>query len=211
MAEAKPADKAADKKKDTKGKKAEKKAGGGLGARFSRWFNAAGCASCLTAVFLTLLVVGVWVFFWLEPGNIPWRHSMSWWRISIEVLLVFAIPLVLYQAIRLWLEGEPSVFPDIDFAWKSGLDALAQNGLTLSSAPLFLIIGSSGVRQESAVLRAAGLSLRVHDLPEGPAPLHWYAGPDGIYLLMSETCGLSSLAALLEKRQAAALSLGESG
>src|SRR5688572_20387465 len=212
MAEAKPADKAADKKKDARSKKADKKAGGGgFSARFARWFSAAGCASCLTAVFLMLLVVGVWIFFWVEPGNIPWRHSMSWWRIIAEVLLVIAIPLVLYQAIRLWLEGEPSQFPDIDFAWKAGLDALAQNGLSLAGAPLFLIVGSAGPRQEGAIMRAAGLSLRVHDLPEGPAPLHWYASPDGIYLFTSETCGLSSLAALLEKRRAAAMSLGETG
>jgi hypothetical protein len=207
MAEAK----AADKKKDAKGKKADKKPGEGFGVRFKRRFSAAGCASCLTAVFLMLLVVAVWVVFWLEPGNVPWRHSMSWWRLTVEVLLVIAIPLVLYQAIRLWLEGEPSAFPDIDFAWKTGLEALANNGLSLSSAPLFFVLGSSGPRQESTLLRAAGLSLRVHDLPEGPAPLHWYAGPDGIYLVLSEACGLSSLAALLEKRRVAAMSLGESG
>ena len=83
--------------------------------------------------------------------------------------------------------------------------------LSLAGAPLFLIVGSAGPRQEGAIMRAAGLSLRVHDLPEGPAPLHWYASPDGIYLIISETCGLSSLAALLEKRRAAAMSLGETG
>jgi hypothetical protein len=136
---------------------------------------------------------------------------MSWWRLTVEVLLVIAIPLVLYQAIRLWLEGEPSAFPDIDFAWQTGMEALANNGLSLSSAPLFFVLGSAGHRQESTLMRAAGLSLRVHDLPEGPAPLHWYAGPDGIYVVLSEVCGLSSLAALLEKRRAAAQSLGETG
>jgi hypothetical protein len=174
----------------------------GRAARLRGWFDAAGCASCLTAVFLMLLVAGVWVAFWLDEGNIPWRHSMSWQRIAAEVLLVIAIPLVLYQAIRWWLEGEQSAFPDIDFAWRAGLDGLAQSGLSLSGAPLFLIIGSASPRSESALIGAAGLSLRVHDLPEGPAPLHWYAGPDGIYLVLSEACGLSSLAALLEKRRA---------
>lgn len=211
MAEAKAADKAADKKKDAKAKKGDKKSAGGFTARFTRWFSAAGCASCLTAVFLMLLVVAVWVVFWLEPGNVPWRHSMSWWRLTVEVLLVIAIPLVLYQAIKLWLEGEPSAFPDIDFAWQTGLDALANNGLSLSSAPLFFVLGSAGPRQEATLLRAAGLSLRVHDLPEGPAPLHWYAGPDGIYLVLSEVCGLSSLAALLEKRRASAQAIGDTG
>src|SRR6187397_2498747 len=82
MAEEKSAEK---KPEAAKAKKAEKKAGGpGWTARITGMFNAAGCASCLTAIFLMLLVVGVWIFFWLEPGNIPWRHSMSWWRITLE-------------------------------------------------------------------------------------------------------------------------------
>jgi hypothetical protein len=59
-------------------------------------------------------------------------------------------------------------------------------------------------------MRAAGLGLRVHDTPEGPAPLHWFAGPDGIYLFLSESCGTSALAALLEKRQAGGPELLES-
>jgi hypothetical protein len=213
MAEDKAADKPAEKKKDAgKAKKAEKKATGpGWTARFTGWFNAAGCASCLTSIFLMLLITGVWVFFWLEPGNIPWRHAMSWTRIVLVVLLAIAIPLVLYRAIRLWLEGEESAFPDIDFAWKTGLDALSQNGLTPTSAPLFIVLGSAGVRQERALVRAAGLSLRVSEVPEGPSPLHWYAGPDGIYLVLAEACGLSSLATLLEKRRAQGVPPGESG
>jgi hypothetical protein len=202
----KPAEKPAEGKKEPAKKKKEAKvAGPGLTTRISSMFNAAGCASCLTAVFLVLLVIGVWTVFWLEPGNIPWRHAMSWTRMLLVGLLVIAIPLVLYKAIRLWLEGDESAFPDIDFAWKSGLDALAQNGLSPTSVPLFLVLGSPGIRQESALVRAAGLSLRVHDVPEGPAPLHWHAGPDGIYLLLTEACGLSSVAALLEKRHAAGL------
>jgi hypothetical protein len=214
MAEAAAAPKAAGKKEAPKKAKAAPKEGGpGWLARLAelpRMLSAAGCASCLTSVFLMLLVIGVWVVFYLEPGNLPWRHAMSGWRIAIVLLLVVAIPLVLYKAIRLWLQGEETAHADIDFAWKAGLAALAQNGLTPRSVPLFLVLGSASVRQEMALVRAAGLSLRVHDLPEGPAPLHWYAGPDGIYLVISEACGLSSLAALLEKRRGQSASLGES-
>jgi len=213
MAEETAADKPAEKKKDAgKPKKAEKKsAGPSWAARFTGWFNAAGCASCLTAVFLMALVAAVWTYFWLDPGNIPWRHAMSWTRIVLVLLLVIAIPLVLYRAIRLWLQGEESAFPDIDFAWKSGLEALAQNGLSPTGAPLFLVLGSAGLRQESALVRAAALPLRIREVPEGPSPLHWYAGPDGIYLVLSEACGLSSLAALLEKRRAQGRPLAETG
>lgn len=181
-----------------------KEKGPGFVARLLAWprsITTAGCAASLTALFLLLIVLGAWIWFYLDPANIPWRHAMSWTRIFIEIALVIAIPLVLYRAIKLWLEGDKSPFPDIDFAWKAGIDALAQNGLSPTSAPLFLVLGSSGVRQEKSLIRAAGLGLRVHDTPDGPAPLHWHAGPDGIYLILSETCGASSLAALLEKRR----------
>ena len=208
MAEAAAAPKAAPKKDAGKKKKAPAKAGGpGWIARLTalpKLISAAGCASCLTSIFLMLLVVCVWLVFYFEPGNIPWRHAMDWKRITLVILLAIAIPFFLYKAIRLWLQGEESAHPDIDFAWKAGLEALAQNGLSPTGVPLFLVLGSAGVRQESTLVRAAGLSLRVHDLPEGPAPLHWYAGPDAIYLVVSEACGLSSLAALLEKRRAQA-------
>jgi hypothetical protein len=205
-------EKAADAKKEGSKKKKEAKGGGsGLTARISSWFSAAGCAAWLTAFFLVLLVIGVWIVFWLDPSNVPWRHAMSWTRIVLIVLLVIAIPLVLYRAIRLWLEGDESAFPDIDFAWRAGMEALVQNGLLPTSAPLFLVLGSAGVRQEDALIKASGLALRIHDVPEGPAPLHWYASPDGIYLVLSESCGLSSLAALLEKRRAQAASFGETG
>ncbi|HZN36237.1 MAG TPA: type VI secretion protein IcmF/TssM N-terminal domain-containing protein [Pirellulaceae bacterium] len=215
MADEAAAKKAAPKKDaGKKEKKSAKEGGGGWLARLMalpKMISAAGCASCLTSVFLMLLVIGVWLVFYFEPGNLPWRHAMGFWtRIVPTLLLVVLIPLVLYRAIRLWLQGEQSAHPDIDFAWKAGMEALAQNGLSPGSVPLFLVLGSASVRQEMALVRAAGLSLRVHDVPEGPAPLHWYASPDGIYLVLSEACSLSSLATLLEKRRAQAPSLGES-
>jgi len=212
MAEAAAAEKAAPKKDAGKKKKPAAKGGGGWMGRLTalpKMLSAAGCASCLTSVFLMLLVVCVWLVFYFEPGNVPWRHAMSWGRITLVVLLAILIPLVLYKAIRVWLQGEESAHSDIDFAWKAGIEALAQNGLSPTGVPLFLVLGSAGVRQESTLVRAAGLSLRVHDLPEGPAPLHWYAGPEGIYLVLSEACGLSSLAALLEKRRAQSGGVGD--
>ncbi|MDX1947858.1 MAG: type VI secretion protein IcmF/TssM N-terminal domain-containing protein [Pirellulaceae bacterium] len=205
----KPAKAAKKPKEKPKGEKSP-----GMVARLTslpKQITAAGCASCLTSLFLIVLIVTAWVFFLIDPANIPWRHSMSWWRITLEVLLAIAIPLVLYRAIKLWLEGDKSDFPEIDFAWKAGLDALAQNGLNINSAPLFLVLGAPTVRQQKSLVRAASLGVRVRDVPDGPAALHWYAGPDGIYLFLTETSGTSALAALLEKRRAEAGPPGDLG
>jgi hypothetical protein len=160
----------------------------------------AGWAAWLAGLFLALLVVVTWLLFLADPNHIPWRHAMSWPRILLQLGLVVVIPLVLYQALRLWLEGDTSRYPDIDYAWHAGLEALEQNGMSLKSAPLFLIVGSAHSHRERALIRAAGLSLRVRGVPEGPAPLHWFANPDGIYLFCSEIGWSSKLAALLAKR-----------
>jgi hypothetical protein len=163
--------------------------------------STAGCASSLLALFLLILVIATWVLFLLDPNHIPWRHAMSWPRILLQLGLVVVIPAVLYQALRLWLEGDKSHYPDIDYAWKAGVDALKQHGMSLKSAPLFLIIGSAQPRQERALIRAAGLSLRVRGTPEGPAPVHWFANPDGIYLFCSEIGWTSKLAEMIDKKR----------
>jgi hypothetical protein len=71
-----------------------------------------------------------------------------------------------------------------------------------------LVLGSSSERQEKAIMAASGLGFRVAGIPEGPAPLRWYANPDRIYIFCSDASRLSALARLVEKR---ALTNGSSG
>lgn len=133
----------------------------------------------------------------------------EWWsgdvfgleRWIVIPLLVVVIPIAVYYALRLWLEGDISPFPDIDYAWKAGMAELHKNGLNITQIPLFLVLGTASDEQEKLLVDAAQLSLRVRDVPQGPAPLHWYANPDAIYLFCSEAGCLSKLAAL--GRQAA--------
>src|SRR5690606_18781054 len=113
-------------------------------------------------------------------------------------------------ALRLWLEGELSTFPDIDFAWQAGLNALAEHGISIGSTPLFLLIGSSDERQQRAIIDATGRTLSVTGVSEGPAALRWYADPDGIYLFASDASWLSALErAFLERKQREANAAGE--
>jgi len=137
-------------------------------------------------------------------------RAASWWggaalfgmeRWLVIPLLVIVIPIVVYYALRLWLEGDVSPFPDIDFAWKAGMTELKKSGLDITQIPLFLVLGSASDAQEKLLVDAAQLNLRVRDVPQGPAPLHWYANPDAIYLFCSEAGALSKLAAM--GRQAA--------
>ncbi|MEQ8787642.1 MAG: type VI secretion protein IcmF/TssM N-terminal domain-containing protein [Pirellulaceae bacterium] len=155
--------------------------------------------SLLTAVFLVTLVAVVWAAFTIDPIHVPWQHWMSWPRIAVIAGLVIAIPLVVYRAVRLWTEGDAAPYSDIDYAWKAGLQALADNGLSIDSIPVLLVLGSTQPQREKAIVASAAAGFRVRETPEGPAPLHWYANPDGIYIFCGDVGCSSSVAARIEK------------
>jgi hypothetical protein len=158
----------------------------------------------LTAVFLGICVATAGVAFYFSQDRTPWD---VWWRperIAVIAVLLVVIPLVVYQALRLWLEGDVSRFPDIDYAWKAGLAELTRNGLDLRNIPVFLILGSTGEPQERGLFNATRQSFRVREFPKGLAALHWYANPDAIYLCCTGTSQLSKLATLAENLPATA-------
>lgn len=159
-------------------------------------------AAWVVALVQFAIVIAAWTVFLLDPNSVPWRHALTWSRILLVLGLLVIIPLVVHRALRLWLEGDPLLFPDIDYAWQAGLEALAQNGLAIDAIPVFVVLGSVSEQQERALVQAAGLDLRVRGVPEGPAPLRWFANPDAIYLFLSESSWVSGLAAASEKGQA---------
>lgn len=165
-------------------------------------------AALVVALVLTTVVFTAWLLFLVDPESVPWRHSMTLGRVVLVFLLLIALPIVVYKVLQLWLEGESSRFPEIDFAWKAGLEALGDHGLSLDSTPLFLVLGSSGDRQEQALLDASLIPFKVRSVPAGPAPLHWYANADGIYLFCTDACWLSALATKEDQRQAGAFAPG---
>jgi len=162
----------------------------------------------LIAIFLLVAVITSYVnYAYLTPEALK---ANSFWdsqtlfdlpRWLVILFLVLIIPVVVYYALRFWLEGEVSPFPDIDYAWKAGIAELKKNGLDITQIPVFLVMGSSHDLQEKLLVEAAQLSLRVRDIPQGPAALHWYANPDAIYLFCSDAGSISKLASL--GRQAA--------
>jgi hypothetical protein len=163
----------------------------------------------LTFLFLIICAVVTVVLFIKFPGrSFAYAKLTPGFYIVVSILLIL-IPLVLYKALKLWLEGETSPFPDIDHAWKTGLAELQRQGLDLGHTPLFLVLGSAGTRQEKALFSASQLNLNVKEFPSGPAALHWFANPDGVYLVCSETSCLSKVSNLGTKAAEEALqSLG---
>lgn len=159
----------------------------------------------MVTIFLLLAVITAFVAWMMAPDT---TRTASWWsgdalfglpRWLIIPLLVIVIPVVVYHALKLWLEGEVSPFPDIDFAWKTGLADLERNGMDLSQVPIFLVLGTADEAQNRALFDASRLSFRLRELPPGPAALHWYANPDGIFLVCTDTGCLSALSGIAKK------------
>jgi ImcF (intracellular multiplication and macrophage-killing)-related protein len=143
-------------------------------------------------LFICVVISAIAFCYWRDASFFaPFRQP---WYLTTVLTLVIVIPFVVYHVLRLWLEGDVSPFEDIKRAWVEGIGELERQGLDIAEIPLFLILGSDGEQREKALFEAAGMSLNVREFPQGPRPLHWYANPDGIYLVCTDAGCLSRLA-----------------
>jgi hypothetical protein len=170
-----------------------KRSRGGFFTGPFRRLSLPGRAGCALFLFLLVLVLVAWTLYFLNPVHVPWRHAMSWSRMGIVLALVVVTPLTLYWALRYWLIRYQSRFPDIDRAWEAGVQALRNHGISLRTTPVFVILGSPSPELEQSLMDASNREFLVRGVPEGPAPLHWYASDEGIYLVCSEVGWISRL------------------
>ncbi|MCA9185277.1 MAG: hypothetical protein KDA99_06640 [Planctomycetales bacterium] len=165
-------------------------------------------ATWSTIALVVLLVGGVtlcWTMFQYHQESVPWKHYMTWPRFLLVVGLLIAIPIVFHKGIRLWLQGDVSRFPELEKAWKAGVQALREAGIALDETPIFLIVGSNGEAQERAIMNMSATPATVNGVPKGPSPLHWYASPEAIYLFCSDASWLSALNRLRLTREEEAI------
>ena len=159
------------------------------------------------SILLIILVVVAFVAGILSKGAADVWQWFGLQRMLAIVALLIVIPIVAYVAVKLWLEGSASEFPDIDRAWKEGLAALEAQGLDPTALPIFLVMGVSDERQVKTLFEASQQSFVVSNIPQGPAALHWYATPEAIFLActnVTRTGRLVRMAADAVGRRAAA-------
>ncbi len=106
------------------------------------------------------------------------------WSLVVIVVLWFAVPLAVYQTLKLWLQGEQSRYPEIDQAWKLGMEALQRNGVDLEQVPIFLVLGAPNSKLPEALMSASGIRWIVEGEPDGRQPLRWYASEKGVFLCL---------------------------
>lgn len=161
----------------------------------------------LVAVVLWTGVGAFLVMLLSDPLLVRWQTWILGPRLAVIAALLVIIPLVVYQALRVWLEGKPSPFPDIDKAWHAGLDELANRGISLDRTPLFLVLGSRTLDEEMRLLSAAGIDCQEHCVPRGPAPLHWFITEDAVWLACTDVGCLSVASSLADELRRARPSL----
>jgi hypothetical protein len=147
----------------------------------------------LVALVLILGTTTVLVIYRYAPDQqAGWEWWGLWHWVVIGVLLL-VIPIVVHRTVKLWLEGDTSVFPDIDSAWRQGIAGLREQGLDARTIPIYLVLGVPNARQAKALFSASRIEFNMHDVPEGAAALHWYAGPEAIFICCTNACCLSLL------------------
>ncbi len=139
----------------------------------------------------------------------------AWWTPSkaLALLLLLAVvPLLVYWSARLWFQHDTARWPDIDKAWREALVELDRQGIELASTPLFLVLGCDGGPREAELFTAAPVSFDVRAAPQGSAPLHVYAGPEGIFVCLAtigQTCKLMAQTAASTEQPTASLRSAE--
>lgn len=152
----------------------------------------------ILAIFLMLCVIGYYVASWGAPGAVsdpktdP-RFIISW------LLLLVAIPIAAYYAVRAWLETEPSQYPDLDEAWNLGATAIARAGIDIDQCPLFLATGIASPHDADNLMQAIDWKLLVDGKPDGKSPLRWYASQDAIIVFLLDASAASMLQRQVEE------------
>lgn len=169
-----------------------------LPGRFIRWLGSSirGLSfAALTSWFIFFALLVIVVVFWFvlrKDGDVPWQQTLTVERLLVGVL-VLIIPVVTYKTILNWTTGVTSDFPDIQDAWERGVASLLENNINLQSYPVFLVVGTPDLRQQKMLMKASGLQFVVQSVPSGPAPLHFYATTDSVYVVLSDASWLSGL------------------
>ncbi|MDZ4784148.1 MAG: type VI secretion protein IcmF/TssM N-terminal domain-containing protein [Planctomycetia bacterium] len=168
--------------------------------RFAQLSVPAIAATLSVFLLLSFLVIVVLIGRFDDSYVGPWAHftQRGWSSIGI-ILCLIVTPIVVYYAVRLWLEGDVSRFPDIDYAWKRGLAEMERAGLDPTMAPIVLVLGGRDAQDAKALAADPRQGFRVRGAPEDPGSgvaMQWFAGKRSIVLVATFVGQLCELAQL---------------
>lgn len=142
-------------------------------------------AGLLTFLFLSVCV-GTFFLAAYQSQNVPLGKLLNPNYIAVIAILVIAIPIVVYKTLKLYLEGEGTLYPDIEDAWQAGIEELERQRIDLKQSPMYLVLGCGGEAQAQALFEGSNIDLAVRNVPQGKAPFYWFASQDGVYVVCTE-------------------------
>ncbi|MFM7520237.1 MAG: type VI secretion protein IcmF/TssM N-terminal domain-containing protein [Planctomycetota bacterium] len=165
-----------------------------------RWFGNASVAAriaWIVALFQCVVVaLAVAVVVWTGDRSV----FQSWWspgKAFALLLLLILVPVLVYQAARLWLERQDGSWADIAAAWGAAVAELERQQISLADAPVFLVLGSDGAESERSLFAESPSPLVVEQSPAGGGPLHLFASRDAIFVCISGAGQTGAAAAAL--------------
>ncbi len=144
-------------------------------------------------VLVHVIVLGIILYglYWVNKLDFIQNLLKSKVNINIQKVytpLIFVLIYVLswlgYFWWKLFNRGDAAEFPDIESAWDDAIRKLAQAGISLGDAPLYLIVGrpASG---DDALFLASGQKIDVRAPLAAESPLRIFASRDAIFICCS--------------------------
>ncbi|MEM9826910.1 MAG: type VI secretion protein IcmF/TssM N-terminal domain-containing protein [Planctomycetota bacterium] len=146
-------------------------------------------AALILGLCLVIILV-IWTIVILSMQGLTQSKPYLWGELPYLIALAIAIPIVVGIALKLWLEGEPSPFPEIESVWNAAQEAMTQQGIEANATPIFLVLGLSGDDDNDRFFAGIETSLPVR-VPGGGGPIRVMAGPDAIYISCTDASCLS--------------------
>lgn len=144
-------------------------------------------------VLVHVIVLGVilWGLWWVN--SLPFVQNLLKSKATLAIkqvylplifVLIYVLSWLGYFWWKLFNRGDAAEFPDIEAAWDDAIRKLAQSGIALGDAPLYLIVGrpASG---DDALFLASGQKIEVRAPLAVESPLRIFASRDAIFVCCS--------------------------
>ena len=152
-------------------------------------------AAVLTFIFLLL----IWGFTRFGPGAAHAQASTQMVGWAVTLVVIFAIPIVLYFFLRVLLQPPKSPYPDIDESWQVGLKELEKNGLVLKDLPIYLVLGMRDTKQIRSFIESSGREFDIEGVTGSGQTLIWYASKDQAFVFLANVGNFTEFSANSQK------------
>jgi type IV/VI secretion system ImpK/VasF family protein len=117
----------------------------------------------------------------------------QWWLALIGLPIVCIFAGITYWFLVLKRKKESSNYPDIDRVMMEGFQQLAASGISVSTTPIFIVLGTQDFAINRRLLEAANLKTPIVSPKSGEGPLSIHASKEAIWIMPHHCNAISRL------------------